>query len=233
MTNRTKNQSFLATSPRKYFKVGLAISLALCIGAFYIPLYSKVIIPHTHVSGDEEDIVYITEIIPIKEVEKIEKKEKKVEVVQANKINTTIEVVDDTKKIPEEKPVEQVLEVSDKTKVALVEPVKPAAPSKPLSVVEIMPEFKGGEAAMFNYFNKNIKYPQPAIDVDESGKVFVKFIINEDGSISDVEIAKGVFYALDNEALRIVKSMPSWSPGIQNGMKVKVKMVVPINFVLE
>ena len=95
------------------------------------------------------------------------------------------------------------------------------------------PEFPGGERALQRFIVDNVEYPQTAIKQKEEGKVFVQFIIEGDGSLFDVKIARGVSEALDNEALRIVKSMPKWIPGESNGKVVRVKYTLPINFSLD
>ena len=95
--------------------------------------------------------------------------------------------------------------------------------------IDIMPKFNGDRNA---YLFKNIHYPQKAIDKNIEGKVYVKFVVNEDGSISDVVIIKGIGGGCDEEAKRVVMSMPNWSPGMQNGKKVKVMFTLPIWFKL-
>ena len=99
------------------------------------------------------------------------------------------------------------------------------------TIVEEMPEFVGGDEAMMSYFRKSIKYPEEALKYGEQGKVYVKFLVTKDGTISNVQIARGVSNSLDQEALRVVKNMPKWKPGKQRGRAVNVWYVVPINFV--
>ncbi len=100
--------------------------------------------------------------------------------------------------------------------------------------VEQMPEFKGGQTALVNYLSTNIKYPETARAEGKEGKVFVKFIVNEDGSISDVIIVRSSGNnTLDTEAKRVVTSMPNWKPGKQNGKAVKTFFNLPIVFRLQ
>jgi len=96
-----------------------------------------------------------------------------------------------------------------------------------------MPEFPGGVIALRNFLSSNVKYPAQAQREKIQGKVFVNYIVNEDGTISKVTIARGVHYLLDEEAIRVVKSMPKWIPGKLNGNPVKVSYTVPINFALQ
>ena len=80
------------------------------------------------------------------------------------------------------------------------------------------------------YLAENVKYPQDAYEQKIGGRVLVQFVIEKDGSISDVEIARGVFPSLDEEAIRVIKVMPRWNPGKQNGKAVRVKYVLPVSF---
>ena len=100
-------------------------------------------------------------------------------------------------------------------------------------IVEVMPVFPGGETGMMKYLSDNIKYPEEAMKADIEGRVLTRFIINSDGSISDVEISKSVHPLLDAEALRVVSSMPNWTPGKVNGKAVKVRFMLPITFRLQ
>jgi len=100
-------------------------------------------------------------------------------------------------------------------------------------IVEKMPEFPGGEAALRQFIANNIIYPELAKDNGLQGKVYVTFVVSKDGSVANTEIARGVDPLLDKEALRVVNTLPAWSPGYQSGMPVNVKYTVPINFVLD
>lgn len=101
------------------------------------------------------------------------------------------------------------------------------------SNIEKMPEFPGGEKAIRRFLSTNIRYPIEAAENDIQGKVFVGFIIEKDGSISNIQVKKGVHPLLDDEAVRIIKLMPRWIPGRQKGKPVRVSFTVPINFVVE
>ena len=99
-------------------------------------------------------------------------------------------------------------------------------------VVEVMPQFPGGQIAMLQYLMKNIKYPEQAMKEGIQGRVAVSFIVEKDGSISDVKPVLSVHPLLNKEAVRVVKSMPKWSPGKQNGKPVRVRFNVPVMFKL-
>ncbi|WP_027418049.1 energy transducer TonB [Crocinitomix catalasitica] len=109
---------------------------------------------------------------------------------------------------------------------------KPEAPKKEeiIDVPEVEPEFPGGEAAMAEWIQKNIVYPPMSVEMGEQGVVYVQFVVNSDGSIEQVKTVRGVSDAIDKEAQRIVKRMPKWKPGEQQGKKVRVRFVLPINF---
>ena len=100
-------------------------------------------------------------------------------------------------------------------------------------IVEEMPEFPGGEEAIREFVAKNIQYPQKAIDAGAYGRVFVGFVIEPDGSVSNVTLLRGIGFGCDEEAMRVVKMMPKWQPGMQNGEAVRVSYMIPINFKLE
>lgn len=102
--------------------------------------------------------------------------------------------------------------------------------SKCFDVVEEMPSFPGGNGAMMSYIASNMEYPANARESMIQGRVIVSFVIECDGSISDVRVARSVDPMLDREAMRVVKSMPKWKPGKQNGSAVRVKYTVPVVF---
>jgi TonB family protein len=101
------------------------------------------------------------------------------------------------------------------------------------TAVEENPEFQGGVLAMYKFLGENIKYPLPASRANVSGRVFAQFVVKTDGSISDVTVLKGIGFGCDEEAIRVLKSMPKWNPGKQGGKAVNVRYTLPINFELE
>ena len=104
---------------------------------------------------------------------------------------------------------------------------------KVFEVVDEMPSFPGGQSALFDFMAKNIKYPEVAEDNGIQGRVILTFIVKKDGALSDVRVAKSVDPALDKEAVRLIKSMPKWSPWIEKGQFVNVKFTVPVTFRLQ
>lgn len=121
-----------------------------------------------------------------------------------------------------------------KEDIAAPEPPKHVVEeTKIFTVVEQMPMYPGGDAALMGYLRDNIKYPTVAAENGVQGRVVVGFVVERDGSITDVNILRGVDPSLDREAMRVVKSMPRWNPGKQNGSAVRVKYQVPVSFRLE
>ncbi len=103
---------------------------------------------------------------------------------------------------------------------------------KVFDVVEQMPSFPGGNGKLSEFLSQNVRYPVVAVENGIEGRVIVRFIVERDGSVSNVEVAKGAEASLDNEAVRVVKMMPKWNPGKQNGKAVRVNFNVPISFKL-
>ncbi len=100
-------------------------------------------------------------------------------------------------------------------------------------VVEKMPEFPGGQEELFNYLNKNIRYPVIAQENGLQGRVICQFVVNSDGSIVDVTVVRSVDPSLDKEAVRVIQAMPKWKPGEQRGKAVRVRYTLPVNFRLQ
>ena len=106
---------------------------------------------------------------------------------------------------------------------------KTSATDKVYEVCEQMPIFPGGDAALMKYLSENVKYPALAIKAQEQGRVVVSFTVEKDGAISDVKVARSVTPSLDAEAVRVVKAMPKWTPGKQDGQPVRVRYNVPVS----
>lgn len=162
------------------------------------------------------------EIVPDEEVKEEEPPPKQEELADTKISNETVVgdpnavdiVVDETSK--KEEPVD-------------IKPVE----EEVFTVVEQQAEFQGGQSAMGKFLQKNLRYPPPAQRANVSGKVFLSFVVDRNGDISDVSVLKGLGFGCDEEAIRVVKSMPKWNPGKQSGRSVKSKFNLPISFVLE
>jgi protein TonB len=105
--------------------------------------------------------------------------------------------------------------------------------TKVFDVVEQMPEFPGGQAALLKWISDNIKYPAIAEENGIQGRVVCTFVVERDGSVTDVQVARSIDPSLDKEAVRVLKKMPKWIPGKQNGSAVRVKYTVPVTFRLQ
>ena len=155
------------------------------------------------------------------------------QVKQMDKLDDKVAVGTENKEGVKDRTVEAV-----RNDIAVAAPPPPPAPkpevaTKIFDVVEEMPSFPGGNGALMSYLASNIKYPVVAQENGVQGRVIVSFVVERDGSISDVRVARSVDPSLDREAQRVVKSMPRWSPGKQNGSTVRVKYTVPVVFRLQ
>ncbi len=119
-----------------------------------------------------------------------------------------------------------------KEEIAQPEPPKEEE-NKVFDVVEEQPSFPGGQGALMQWLRDNIKYPVIAAENGVEGRVIVQFVVSKTGSISDVRVARGVDPSLDKEAIRVVSSMPKWTPGKQNGTTVNVRYTLPVTFKLQ
>ena len=123
--------------------------------------------------------------------------------------------------------------VSDNAKqwrTAVIKPTADPDSSKIFGAAEEMPSFPGGEKALMQYIKDNTYYPKEMCEGAAQGRVMVGFVINEDGSISDVKVLRSLTPEFDEVAVKIVKGMPKWNPGKQNGKAVKTKYTVPVSF---
>ena len=155
------------------------------------------------------------------------------QVKQMDKLDDKVAVGAEDKEGVKDRTVEAV-----RNDIAVAVPPPPPAPkpevsTKVFDVVEEMPSFPGGNGALMSYLNSNTKYPVVAQENGVQGRVIISFVVERDGSISDVKVARSVDPSLDREAQRVVKSMPRWTPGKQNGQTVRVKYTVPVVFRLQ
>ena len=191
---------------------------------------------------------------------KVEKKEEpKIEKIEVEKVKSSVKFVPPViKKDSEVKPEEELKSQEElnktntaigafdvkgndeaagevlKAKEVIAQPEPPKEEeTKVFDVVEQMPSFPGGQSALLQYLSSNIKYPVVAEENGVQGRVIVTFVVEKDGSITDVKVVKSVDPSLDKEAQRVVKSMPKWIPGKQNGAAVRVKYTVPVTFRLQ
>ena len=155
------------------------------------------------------------------------------QVKQMDKLDEKVAVGTENKEGTKDRLAEAV-----RSDIAVTAPPPPPAPkpevsNKVFDVVEEMPHFPGGAAALQAFLSSNTKYPVVAQENGVQGRVIVSFVVERDGSITDVRVVRSVDPSLDREASRVVRSMPRWSPGKQNGSAVRVKYTVPVVFRLQ
>lgn len=208
-----------------FTQIGLIIALAAILLAFEWKSYDKT------VEGFGERIVEEVpeEIIPITE-QKVKPPPppppKKVVVI--NVVEDDVEVDDDLMIDVE---ADDNTEIEEYVPIEIEEEVVEEAPI--FTVVESMPEFRGGMEELYTYLGNNIKYPVMAKESGIQGKVYVTFVVEKDGSITDVRVLRGIGGGCDEEAVRVVESMPNWTPGKQRGKPVRVQYNLPVRFTLQ
>ncbi len=210
-----------------FIEIGLAVALLVVILAFEMKSYDKqtIDLAQRQVQNVEEEMAQITE-----------QNQPPPPPPPQQQQTTIIEIVDDDVEVDEDLDID--VESDEETKAE--EYVPPAEEEDDeeeeeqiFTVVEDNPEFIGGQAALMKYLAKNIKYPQMARETGISGTVYVRFVVEKDGSVSQVRIARGIGGGCDEEAMRVVKSMPKWKPGRQRGKPVRVNFTLPVKFVLQ
>jgi protein TonB len=210
-----------------FTQIGLVITLSLILFAFEWKSYEKTVVDLG--TRTVEDVP--EEIIPITE-QKI-KPPPPPPPQQVVKIN----VVDDEVEVDDEISIDA--EANENTEVQeYVAPVKDveeesAEEVQIFMVVESMPEFPGGESALYKFLAENIKYPQMAKESGIQGRVFVTFVVEKNGSVTDVRVLRGIGGGCDEEAIRVVQNMPKWTPGKQRGKAVRVQYNLPVKFTLQ
>lgn len=184
------------------------------------------------VSQAVSDIVFEEEIIPITETPE----QQAPPPPEAPKVAELLEIVDNKVEVQE---TTQVMNEDHVAKVDVTyKPPQAVVEEEPeeqviFDVVESMPEFPGGQAALMQYLAKNIKYPTISQENGTQGRVIVQFVVNKDGGIVDAKVVRSVDPYLDKEALRVVGTMPKWTPGKQRNKPVRVKYTLPVMFRLQ
>lgn len=215
-----------------FLEIGLVIAISAVVIAFEWSSSSSSL--NEYMAGTFE--IFEEEIIPVTTQEKQEP----LAPPEPEKIIEIFEIVDDEIEINDEFILKD-FEVSQDTEIEIMkftefgqETEEEAEEAEIFFIVEDMPDFRGeGQEGFRKYIFQNLKYPPVAAENGISGRVFVKFVVEPDGSVSNVSILRGIDPALDAEALRVVKSSPKWTPGKQRGIPVRVSFTFPILFVLE
>jgi protein TonB len=208
--------------------IGLVVTLFIVWRVFEYKSYDKQIV---------DDLQKTVEVIEEEMVEITKQEQPKPQPPAPKPQVTQIEIVDNEEEIEEEIEIDaevsqdEVLEEYDFTPPEIEE--EEIVEAEIFKVVEEMPEFPGGAAKMMEFIQKNIKYPMMARESDIQGRVFVNFVVEPDGTITNVTVMRGIGGGCDEEALRVVQSMPNWKPGKQRGSAIRCSFTVPIIFKLQ
>ena len=143
-----------------------------------------------------------------------------------------LEIVEDDEEIEEDIDLDTEADEDTEVEIVEVEEEEVINEQEIFTIVEDMPSFPGGEAKLMEYLGKNTKFPPLAKDAGIQGIVYVTFVIAKDGSIDNVKVLRGIGGGCDEEALRVIKNMPKWTPGKQRGRAVRVQYNIPIRFIL-
>ena len=199
-----------------FFQIGLILALVIVLVAFEWKSYEKVEynLGQLNLDDIEEEIIPITK----QEVKPPPPPPPPPEVIEI--VEDDIEIEDELEIEDTESDEDEEIEIEEEDDDEF------------FMVVENMPEFPGGDLGLMKYIQKNVKYPAIAKEYNITGKVYVSFIVDKSGSVTNVKIVRGVDKNLDAEALRVVKSLPKYKPGKQRGKAVRVMFTIPINFTL-
>jgi protein TonB len=209
-----------------FFNIGLVVSLLFVIAAFEWRFYDKIDIM---AAGGSMNIEFedILDVPPTEQPPPPAPKVQDIRIIE----------VQDMEEIEDEIDINLDIEMTEETVIeerieAEVADIEEEETEEVFVIVEHKPVPKGGMQAFYAYVNKEFEYPRQARELRIEGKVFVQFVIEKDGSISNVIVAKGVGGGCDEEAIRVVEKSPNWNPGKQRGQPVRVRMVLPITFKL-
>ncbi len=226
MEEKKSPKANLENKKLMFIQIGMIISLLIAWAAFEYKSYDKRQLDESfkrQAENIEEDLVEITK-----------QEEQKPQPVEVPQQTTQLEIVDDnveTKDIEINAEVEQNEVIEEYVAPEVVE--DEVVEQEIFQIVEEMPAFPGGEQKLMEYVGKNIKYPQIARETGIQGRVFIGFVVEPDGSVSNVKLLRGIGGGCDEEAMRVVKSMPKWKPGKQRGKAVRVSYQIPVFFKLQ
>ena len=226
MEEKKSPRANLENKKLMFTQIGLIISLAVAWMVFEFKSYDKQEI--------DPSLLRQTEVVEEEMVEITKQEEQKPQPVEVPKQTTQLEIVQDDVEVED---IEINADV-DQNEV-IEEYVAPEVEEEEVveqeifQIVEEMPAFPGGEQKLMEFVAKNVKYPQIARESGIQGRVFVSFVVEPDGSVSNVKVLRGIGGGCDEEAIRVVKSLPKWKPGKQRGKAVRVSYMLPVNFKLQ
>lgn len=218
---------------------GFLLGLVLVLASFYVAMEWNTAGDSGDIAAvDLDELMYESELVPMSNVETVARLEEKHQVEHAEQLR----VVDDDVELPTDE--EQVEEGSDDEQLLGelqegVDDEKALAPMEvdpknPLNfhVVEELPQYPGGAVEFMKWLTKNLHYPQAARSRKVQGKVVAVFYVEKDGSVTGINITKSLSPECDREAMRVLRMMPTWEPGIQNDQPCRTKVCIPIVFKL-
>lgn len=218
MENKKSNEADLESIRSSLFMVGLNYIAGIVLAAFTFQT----------ISGDN-GMAELNEKSAENVYQQDEKKEETPPPVETPQVDVPPPVTEEI--IEEENTEEEPITVVEVPPVVIAEETV-IVEEEIIEFPDVEAEFKGGAQAMMKYIQQNIQYPPTSIEMNEQGKVYLSFVVEADGSISNVSIERGVSKDIDNEAKRIVRSMPKWTPGEAKGKKSRTRCRLPINFQL-
>ncbi len=224
MKNKKSASANLENKRIIFFQIGIILSLALALTAFEWRSYDEYTIEIQEAESEfVEELDIPATVIP----------EKPKPIPRA----VTVIIINDEEPIIEEEELVFVFETNpeqifEKWSEEIVEEEIIEDPI-PILDLDEMPEFPGGYSALMRFLAKNIKYPTMAVETGVQGRVYVSFVVEKDGSITDVKMSRGIGGGCDEEAIRVVKLMPRWKPGKQHFMPVRVQYSLPVRFILQ
>ena len=226
MEEKKSPKANLENKKLMFTQIGIIIALLVAWLAFEHKSYDK---REIDASLLNREVVIDEEMVEITKQE-----EQKPQPVEVPKQTTQLEIVQDDVEVEDidiNAEVEQNEVIEDYVPDEVEE--EEVVEHEIFQIVEEMPDFPGGTAKLAEYLQKNIKYPQMARESGIQGRVFVNFVVEPDGSVSNVKVLRSLGGGCDEEAMRVVKSMPKWKPGKQRGKPVRVSYILPVNFKLQ
>ncbi len=226
MEEKKSPKANLENKKLMFIQIGMIISLLIAWMAFEHKSYDR----------REIDPSLLNRTVEVDEemVEITNQEEQKPQPVEVPKQTTQLEIVQDDVEVED---IEINADVDQNEVIEEYVPVEveeeEVQEQEIFQIVEEMPAYPGGDAKLMEYVAKNIKYPQIARETGIQGRVFVGFVVEPDGSVSNVKVLRGIGGGCDEEAMRVVKSMPKWKPGKQRGKAVRVSYMLPVNFKLQ
>ena len=224
MEHKKTTKANLENKKNVFFQAGLMLALILVLAAFEWKTYvEKDFRPSNAIPIDPTEIIDITKPEPIKP--------EPPKPITQNLIETPDDFPEDTVDINIESN-KHIFHEYVYEKPELPEDKHSGESDEPFIWAEDMPEFYGGEDALYRFLGKNIQYPKLAKEIGIQGTVYVTFIVEKDGSISNASLIRGIGGGCDEEAMRVVRLMPKWKAGKQRGVPVRVQFNLPIKFIL-